>query len=88
MFSIWEKDQCLSWEDTLKISQELGIKTVNVIYEGIFDKEKITEKYEKYRIGKECEGYVIRKQNKFNVKDFKTNVVKYVERKLEGSNKW
>ncbi len=88
MFSVWEKDQCLSWEDTLKVSQELGINTVNVIYEGIYDKEKITNNYEKYRQGKECEGYVIRKRDMFNAKDFKSNVVKYVERKLEGSNNW
>lgn len=76
VFSIWTKDLCWEWEDTLSFTKELGLITVPVIYEGKYDKEAILKAYEPYR--STHEGYVIRTNGPFYYEDFACNVAKYV----------
>jgi hypothetical protein len=57
VFSIWHDDICLSWDDTKKICEELDLTTVPVIYEGIYDVDKIKTIFQNYDFN---EGYVIR----------------------------
>lgn len=75
VFSIWNGEECLSWDETLEYCELLGLKTVKVLYRGIFDIEYI----KKLKIDTDKqEGYVVRNSHSFLLKDFKYNCLKYV----------
>jgi hypothetical protein len=75
VFSIWNGEECLSWDETLEYCELLGLKTVKVLYRGIFDIEYI----KKLKIDTNIqEGYVVRLTKSFLLKDFKYNCLKYV----------
>ena len=76
VFSIWEDKKCLSWAETEKRANELNLKIVPVIYQGLFDQRKIDEAFKKY--AKEHEGYVVRLADSFNYEDFSFSVAKFV----------
>lgn len=76
MFSIWIENKCLSWDETLEYAQILGLETVPVIYDGIYDKDKIIEIFNQFK--NENEGYVIRIADEFNYIDFRRSVGKFV----------
>lgn len=76
MFSIWIENKCLSWDDTVEYSKILGLDIVPVIYDGIYDKDKIIETFSKYE---NEEGYVIRIADEFNYIDFRRTVAKFVK---------
>lgn len=70
-FSLWYDDICLSWEDTVNFCNQIGIPTVPVLFEGVYEDIpdlKLTGK----------EGYVIRLAGV--VTDFSTSVVKWVRK--------
>lgn len=75
MFSIWINYECLSWDETVEYAEILGLKTVPVIYKGIYDKELIEKEFAKY---KNHEGFVIRITNSFTYNAFKYSLAKYV----------
>lgn len=77
VFSIWDGDLCLSWKETLEYCELLGLKTVPVLYEGIYPDEDLREA-EKYLDTEITEGYVIRLASNFVLKDFSKSVVKWV----------
>ena len=62
VFSIWHDDICLSWNATKKICEELDLPTVPVLYEGIYDADKIKTIFQDYDFN---EGYVIRVADTF-----------------------
>ena len=80
LFSIWnEKNVCLSWDATLEWVELIGINTVPVVYEGLWDEEKIRaltsiKEYD----GDPVEGYVVRLRDSFSYRDFKVSIAKYV----------
>lgn len=82
LFSIWnEKNICLSWDDTLLYAEMLGIKTVPILYRGIWNEELIRKCYtgvSKY--GKVQEGYVVRLVNEFSFEEFDKCVAKFVRK--------
>jgi len=85
MFSIWNNNNiCLSWDETIKWASLLGLTTVPVLYDGIFDIDAIknidiTNK----------EGYVLRIKDEFHYSDFKTSVAKYVRKNhVQTSKHW
>lgn len=76
VFNIWtDSNVCLSWDDTVEWCELLGLKTVPVLYRGIFDIDVLknikldTEKQE---------GFVIRLAGSFKYSDFGTSVAKWV----------
>lgn len=71
LFSIWDRDLCLSWKDTLEWAALLGISTVPVLYEGLWEDRRIVT--DPYR-----EGYVVRVAAAFPLSVFRTHVGKYV----------
>jgi len=81
-FSIWnERNECLSWEDTLEWFDLLGIIPVPIISHGTYDERLIRKVTENY-IG-DCthhEGYVIRIADSFPVSQFRNVVGKYVRK--------
>lgn len=79
IFSIWnDKNQCLSWEDTKEYAKLLNLEIVPILYEGIWDKDRITKLYQPYFDNNECEGYVVRLSEQFEYKAFRKSVAKYV----------
>lgn len=87
-FSIWNKDLCLSWKETLEWFSLLDIEPVEVIYEGKFDEEQLKNLIKSIDLTKE-EGYVIRNKNEFLYKDFCSNVAKFVRQNhVQTSNHW
>lgn len=83
VFSIWdENNMCLSWDDTVKISNMLGLETVPVlgIYE--FDEKHLRSLGDLFASqSSKKEGYVIRNQEAFHYDDFAENAAKWVRAK-------
>jgi hypothetical protein len=74
-FNIWDDNNyCISWKDTVEYCEYLGIETVPVLYEGIFDEDLIKN----LNIHDNMEGYVVRNSHSFPYDDFKYNIAKYV----------
>lgn len=77
-FSMWnEHNVCLSWDDTLQYFEVLGVEHVPVLYDGIWDEEKIRN-LENILFWDQDEGYVVRVAESFNYNQFKGNIAKYV----------
>lgn len=89
-FSIWNTDVCYSWDETVRIFNELGIKTPKVLYRGIYNREKIMEAYKKESQSREIEGFVVRKSASFLYEEFSYCVLKYVRKNhvKEGEIHW
>ncbi len=77
-FNIWnEKNECLSFDDTVEWCNLLDIKFVPVVWRGIFDLKVIENIFKGLDKEKE-EGIVVRKTNSFEYKNFKKNYFKAV----------
>lgn len=75
-FSVWnESNVCLSWDDTLKWFDMIGITPVKVLWEGVWDEDAV--KNIKVDTARQ-EGYVVRSSDAFSYSDFASNVGKYV----------
>lgn len=80
MFSLWnDRNVCQSWDDTVEWGQVLGIATVPVLYDGIFDEAKIRSICESLDT-KTTEGGVLRLADSFGYGDFKNCVAKFVRK--------
>lgn len=77
-FSVWERDRCLSWDDTLEWFELLDIHPVRVIFDGPFS--DFLERYKEFAVesGTQREGYVLRVADGFTLRDFRKCVAKYV----------
>lgn len=79
LFSIWnDKNMCLSWADTKEWAELFGLKTVPVLYQGVYDEELIKKLHKPVFNGNEREGYVIRPIDSFPYGEFRKWVLKYV----------
>ena len=76
LFSIWIDNKCLSWDETIEFAKIIGLETVPVIFDGIYDKENILKAFKDFETTNE--GYVIRLANEFNYNDFRKSVGKFV----------
>lgn len=76
MFSMWIDNRCLSWDETVEYASIIGLETVPVIYDGIYNKDKIIASFSSYK--ENNEGYVIRVADEFNYIDFRRSVAKFV----------
>ena len=78
-FSIWDEDNtCLSWYDTLAWAKCLGLETVLVLYDGIWDENKIKELCN----DDTREGFVVRLADDFFYDNFNKSVAKFVNPKF------
>lgn len=80
-FSVWNnKNICMSWDDSKEFLRFLGISTVPVIYDGLYDEDKIKKLWNAYEnpSGDKSEGYVIRVADAFLDLEFATHVGKFV----------
>ena len=77
-FSVWnDKNECLSWSDTVAFLEALGVKSVPVLYEGVYDDAKIKQIAEK-ATQDGAEGVVVRLEDSFSYGDFSLSIAKYV----------
>lgn len=77
-FSIWnEKNECLSWDDTIDWFQLLGITPVRCIYDGTFDEKRLKDLSKSLDTNK-IEGFVIRTADEFSYGSFRKCVAKWV----------
>ena len=72
-----------SWNDIEKICELFKLKHVEVIYKGVYDKDKIMKAFENKKKelaeqGQDIEGFVVRDAATFPVSDFSKHVAKYV----------
>ena len=76
VFNIWnESNVCLSWDDTVEWCELLGLKTVPVLYRGVFDIDIL--KNIKLNTNKQ-EGFVVRLSKSFRYGEFNSCVAKWV----------
>jgi len=81
VFSIWDdKNEALSWKDTVDYCNILGLHTVPVFHTGISCESLVHEEFEKYSevSPDSVEGYVVRAEGKIPYHQFKTLTAKYV----------
>lgn len=78
-FSVWnEKNECLSWDDTVEWCNLLGLETVPVLGRWfLFDKAVIRGISIDPSV---CEGYVLRNASSFHFNEFRSNVAKFVRK--------
>lgn len=76
LFSVWDADnRCLDWDSTLEWAELLGLETVPVLYDGVFDAQWLRE----LELDLErCEGYVVRLASSFRYAQFGASVAKWV----------
>lgn len=80
-FSIWdERNECLSWDDTLDWFRLLGVTPVPVLYDGIYDERVIRALYDAKRDWSSREGYVLRVADRFSYGQFRHVVGKFVRK--------
>ena len=92
VYSIWDGDICLGFEETYEWCKLLGLEHVPVMSDGIYHRSDLIalENWMRpdYHNGKK-EGYVVRNGYSFHIKDFQTNVAKYVRKgHVQTSEHW
>lgn len=86
--SVWVKDHCLSWPESVEWAQLLGLETCPVLYEGMWDEDLIRGLYTPMFNDDPQEGYVVRVTDGFLRSQFAKNIGKYVEHPISSSNHW
>ena len=78
-FSVWnDRNQCLDWDTTQEWFQLLGITSVPVLYDGVWDERRIRGLYDDRRDRETREGYVVRLARGFEYGEFRRSVAKFV----------
>jgi len=84
VFSIWnEKNECLSWDDTLDWCELLKLQTVPVLYRGPWDEKIIRGLNQPEYGGDPFEGFVVRVTDSFTFAEFRKSVAKFVRGTFE-----
>ncbi len=79
VFSVFDKNLCLSWDDTEEYAALLGLPVVPVLYRGTWDANKIASLWAgKSHFGEVGEGYVVRLAESFVISSFADSVAKFV----------
>lgn len=79
-FSIWnERNECLSWDETLEWFELLSITPVTALYRGPFNEEAIKRAMDLCNKSWDThEGFVVRVADGFKYGEFKKSIAKYV----------
>lgn len=81
VFSIWnEKNEALSWDDTVQYAGLLGLITVPVLYRGPWNEKAVRALYNPLEHLDNREGYVVRVEDSFPYKDFAKSMAKFVRK--------
>ncbi|HXB68091.1 MAG TPA: RNA ligase family protein [Candidatus Acidoferrales bacterium] len=89
IFSIWdENNTCLSWDETLLYAGVLGLATVPVLFDGLWDEAYASNLADTMDLTKR-EGYVVRLADAFPYGAFRRSVAKFVRAAHAGtSHNW
>lgn len=79
VFSIWDKNKCLSWKETKEFCKKYNLELVPELYIGIYD-EKLIKKLANDVVSKGGEGIVIRLYDTFLYEDFQNSIAKFVRK--------
>ncbi len=80
-FAIWDSsNHSLDWGSTLEWFTLLSIVPCPVVYWGTYDERAIRDAYQRLAGTHETEGYVIRVDERFHMRDFRHVVGKYVRK--------
>jgi len=82
VISIWDREWCMSWDETVEWCKLFDLETVPVFYRGIFDPYAIKKAFPEEYNGDPTEGYVIRKADGFEYDRFDLSVAKFVSNKF------
>lgn len=90
VFGATQNDCFLSWDDVVEWCGLLDLHHVPVIYEGIWSEEKIKSLWPMHsEWSDKVEGYVVRARDSFKIKDFQTNVAKFVRKNhIQADETW
>lgn len=82
VYAIWnERNECISYDDTLEWCALLGLQIVPELYRGIWDEEKVKACWTGVsKLGGEQEGYVVRTAEAFGYSEYRNHVMKMVRR--------
>lgn len=81
VYSIWVDKMCLSWEETKEWASLFGLKTVPVLYEGIWNETLVKSCWTGRSVfGDQQEGYVVRVQDGFCYEQFNLHLAKMVRK--------
>ena len=81
VFSVWQKNTCLSLESTLSFCADLGLNFVPILYIGKYNDEIAKSCYTgDSKVGGEQEGFVVRNVEEFSFDNFSNNVAKFVRK--------
>lgn len=87
-FSVWNQDICLSWEETLRWFDLLGITPVPILYYGAYDEQLVQNLWKGVDPSKH-EGYVVRLADSFTLQEFRSSVGKFVRKNhVQTPNHW
>jgi hypothetical protein len=79
-FSMWDdRNNCLSWDQTLFWFDLLGITHVPVIYDGVWDEVTIQKLWNEKQWAS-TEGYVVRLAEQYTYGQFRQSIAKFVRR--------
>lgn len=79
LLSVWKGNECLSWDDTVKLAEKLDLPQPQLLYRGKFDMDKFKELAKKLDTSLE-EGFVVRVTDSFSYEDFPKYVTKFVRK--------
>lgn len=79
-FSVWnDRNECLSWDETLEWFDLLDIIPVAVLYRGIYDEKRIKDLEKDFDFDRD-EGYVLRVTDSLSYGEFRNCVGKFVRK--------
>lgn len=89
VFGVWRHENLLGWNETVSISEGLGLPVVPVLYRGV-DFTKAQEAWsESGRTVEDSEGFVVRDASSFTATDFALHIAKWVrENHVRTSADW
>lgn len=79
LFSVWDRDYSLGWDEVVEYAYLLELETVPVLYEGEFSLDIIKDIIDNLDLSKQ-EGFVIRNRNGFHISEFADNMGKFVRK--------
>lgn len=88
IFGIWDGDMCLSWPETELWAELLGLPTVPILWNGIFNNDTF-EREIGALVPVQSEGYVVRIEDSFHLSEFGKVTAKYVRKNhVQTSKHW
>ena len=87
-FSAWRGAECLGWDETEQLANDIGLVTVPVLWRGSWDDRLISAIDVSKLAGDPCEGYVVRPASSFSAEEFSLLVLKHRAMAMDAGEHW